>query len=247
LRRSAPRIVTGMSAAQAVALNPLPASPSSDDVEFRRERWIPEWVRRVGAASWVTGPSGRIVYMNERAAELLGADVGNATGRPCHEVVASRTATGAPFCASRCRVVAECDGGGEVAPHEVQVGGRGGGGRHWLQMTSIPIESPDRARRWIVHIAHVLDRSRRIELHMARVAARSEEIREVDEARARRPLSPREREVLELLAHDVELRQVAARLGITYVTVRNHVQHVLAKLGAHSVEEAVAMHVLATA
>ena len=53
------------------------------------------------------------------------------------------------------------------------------------------------------------------------------------------PLTPREREVLELLAEGISNRAIAERLVLSVNTVRNHVQSVLSKLGAHSKLEAV--------
>lgn len=57
-------------------------------------------------------------------------------------------------------------------------------------------------------------------------------------------LTPREREILELLAEDNTLHAIAERLYVSYTTVRNHVQHILLKLGVHSTMEAVAQHLL---
>lgn len=54
-------------------------------------------------------------------------------------------------------------------------------------------------------------------------------------------LTPREREVLELLAAGVPSNEIAERLFVSRNTVRNHVQNVLTKLGAHSRLEAVAI------
>lgn len=54
------------------------------------------------------------------------------------------------------------------------------------------------------------------------------------------PLSPREIEVLRLLAAGTSTAAIAQRLGIAAVTVRNHVQRLLDRLGAHSRLEAVA-------
>jgi two-component system, NarL family, response regulator DevR len=53
-------------------------------------------------------------------------------------------------------------------------------------------------------------------------------------------LTPREREVLELLALGLSNQAIAERLVLSVHTVRHHVQNVLAKLGAHSKLEAVA-------
>ena len=54
-------------------------------------------------------------------------------------------------------------------------------------------------------------------------------------------LTPRELEVLQLLAEGVPNREIATRLGVQLTTARNHVQSILAKLGAHSKLEAVAI------
>ena len=54
-------------------------------------------------------------------------------------------------------------------------------------------------------------------------------------------LSAREREVLELLGAGVSTANIAAQLFLSVHTVRNHVQSILTKLGAHSKLEAVAI------
>jgi len=55
-----------------------------------------------------------------------------------------------------------------------------------------------------------------------------------------RPLTSREREVLFLFAEGLGTEATAARLEISRVTVRNHSQRILAKLGVHSRLAAVA-------
>ena len=57
------------------------------------------------------------------------------------------------------------------------------------------------------------------------------------------PLTPREREVLELLAHGLTNRQIAERLRISEHTAKFHVAAVSAKLGAASRTEAVSLGV----
>lgn len=54
-------------------------------------------------------------------------------------------------------------------------------------------------------------------------------------------LTTREREALTLLAEGASTRDIAARLFISHNTARNHVQRLIAKLGAHSRLEAVAI------
>jgi DNA-binding CsgD family transcriptional regulator len=53
-------------------------------------------------------------------------------------------------------------------------------------------------------------------------------------------LTPREREVLELMAAGLDNRAIAAKLRIQYTTVRGHVRSVIEKVGARSRLEAVA-------
>ena len=53
-------------------------------------------------------------------------------------------------------------------------------------------------------------------------------------ARPDRPFTPRERDVLALLARGMVASEVAETLGIDLSTVRFHVRHILEKLGVHS-------------
>jgi DNA-binding NarL/FixJ family response regulator len=53
-------------------------------------------------------------------------------------------------------------------------------------------------------------------------------------------LTPREREILQLMAQGLDNRAIAERLFISFTTVRGHVQNILEKLEAHSKLEAVA-------
>jgi two-component system nitrate/nitrite response regulator NarL len=58
-----------------------------------------------------------------------------------------------------------------------------------------------------------------------------------DELRLAR-LTPRQRQVLDLLCAGATSAEIARRLVITHTTARNHVQNVLVKLGVHSRLEA---------
>ena len=53
-------------------------------------------------------------------------------------------------------------------------------------------------------------------------------------------LTPRQRDVLHLLARGATTDQIALELHIAHETVRNHIRAVLASLGAHSRVEAIA-------
>ena len=48
------------------------------------------------------------------------------------------------------------------------------------------------------------------------------------------PLSPREMDVLRLMAQGMTNRQIAARLGLSYNTVRTHAASIYSKMAVHS-------------
>ncbi len=57
----------------------------------------------------------------------------------------------------------------------------------------------------------------------------------------KRPLSPREREILELAVRGRSYKQMARELDISKSTVRNHVTDALRKLNVATLREAVAL------
>ena len=80
---------------------------------------------------------------------------------------------------------------------------------------------------------------------IARVAELAEGREATDTMRAPPPeapldLTPREREVLELIARDLSNAEIAERLAIELGTVKNHVHNILKKLNVSSREEAAA-------
>ncbi len=61
------------------------------------------------------------------------------------------------------------------------------------------------------------------------------------EAKTVEPLSPRETEVLQLMARGLQNKEIAAQLVISERTVKFHVSSILGKLGAGNRTEAVTM------
>jgi DNA-binding NarL/FixJ family response regulator len=55
-------------------------------------------------------------------------------------------------------------------------------------------------------------------------------------------LTPRELEILSLIAMGLTNREIADRLGISHNTVKTHVGHILEKLGLRNRTEAVSRH-----
>ena len=87
----------------------------------------------------------------------------------------------------------------------------------------------------------------RVKRSLRRVSATRERSWERKRARARTRrataggLSPREREILGLLAEGRTQGQIATELVISSKTVATHIQHILSKLGVHTRAQAVAL------
>jgi len=211
--------------------------PDTESADTRS--WVPAWISGVGAAIWICDPSGRVTWLNQRAETLLGSAAADCIGRPCCDVIGSASATGAPFCRPRCDVRRLAEAGREIEPVVLRVTGSEEQGR-WFLVVPIALAAPDGSRPWIVHCACDVDRAHRTEEYLSRIASRTVP----GPSAPRNALSRREREILQLLAEDHDPQRIAARLHVSYTTIRNHVQHILEKLEVHSTQEAVAAHLL---
>jgi DNA-binding CsgD family transcriptional regulator len=111
----------------------------------------------------------------------------------------------------------------------------------WLHVLVVPLRGPDGSFPWLVHGAAGCGGPRDAESALHDLVRRSLPAGP-GECRAKLgALTPRERQVVALLCRGATLRGIAATLGVRYVTVRNHVQHIEAKLGVHSLLEIVAL------
>lgn len=207
---------------------------------------VPQWVYAMGVAAWASDPEGKVIFANERFAKLFERDIEDCIGAPCHEVVAGLSPDGEPFCSPYCNTQQKLDRGEEIEPYTVRIGDPDGPEGHWLQLLVIPFEQ-NRQGTYTIHCAFVADRAHIIEGFLDRVASRTPVNidRHFDLEKAK--LSRRETEVLDHLAADDNLYEIAEKLNISYYTVRNHVQHILGKMGVHSTLEAVALYLLSRA
>ena len=80
----------------------------------------------------------------------------------------------------------------------------------------------------------------RVRRSLRRAGALSNGVGKVQAAPVQLSLSPRENEILRLLAAGRSQKEIATALVISSKTVATHIQHVLGKLGVHSRAEAVA-------
>lgn len=103
-----------------------------------------------------------------------------------------------------------------------------------LVSTFILLSEKELASRWGIHLldtGDLAEESRRTEL----IAARCDEITR------RYRLSPREDEILRLLARDTSNQAIERELVIASGTLKAHIQHIYAKLDVHSKKELAAL------
>ncbi|MCH7878093.1 MAG: PAS domain-containing protein [candidate division Zixibacteria bacterium] len=208
-----------------------------------RSSYVPTWVSSLGAPVWISSPDGIVSYINERAETLFGRSATDCLGRPCSSILSDTVSSGCPFCGPQSPVFSRLRWHQPIEPVEVQVVTSRGKGR-WILLMVIPVDSPEGSGPWLVHCAFSENRANNIGEYLNKVSSRTPHDGAGDPTLQRHALTSRETEILRLLADDESLYSIAERLHISYVTVRNHVQHILTKLGVHSIIEAVAYYLL---
>lgn len=204
---------------------------------------FPPWAATLDTPVWVTDPDSKVSWMNQQAAELLGVPLSRGRGRPCFEVVGGVDQRGRRFCSPRCPGMERVRRGHRLSPFRITVAG-GAGRESWLRVLIIPVDHPERRGTWLVHCVVTSQREVRMERYLRNVAHRWNGRDDARDERTQPELTRREEEILDLLSRDESLHVIAGRLNVSYVTVRNHVQHILAKMGVHSIAEAVALRLL---
>lgn len=217
---------------------------STEPTGPQAERWTPSWVKLLGMPVWVTGPDGRISYANGRTEALLGRSLDRIVGSPCYRVISGRTPGGSPFCKPDCHVHRLARRDHEIEPVTIHVPTDGNRTQE-IRVVVIVAHPPDGDTPYFVHCVVDTAREARFHRYLTRVVARSTPRRtRAATGLERAHLTERENQVLRLLSEDETLHGIAHRLDLSYATVRNHVQHILNKLGVHSILEAVAFYLL---
>jgi len=173
-------------------------------------------LERVGMPSYLADREGRIRWLN---AEAL-ARFGDARGRLLSSLAA-------PDHAQRAReqLAKKVVGGAGRTDFEIDVIGLDGKRTTWC-VSSVPVRR-DSAVVGVFGVARLCGDGvrERPEIRAAASASR---------------LTPRQREVLALLADGASTTQIATTLGLAEETVRNHIRQLLRRLGVHTRLAAVA-------
>ena len=193
---------------------------------------------RTADAVFVTAPDGRIAYWDARAETLTGFLAGEVVGRPCHETLRGECEGGGRLCGRGCPVMALARVGRAVPSYDMRVETKLAGKR-WVNVSVLSVDGEDGP--YLVHLVRDAQKAHDA-LEMARNVVRLSSAREAHAARgADAPdLTPRQAEVLALLAAGRSARDIGRELYLSQATVRNHIRALLLALGAHSQLEALA-------
>jgi PAS domain S-box-containing protein len=155
----------------------------------------------------------RIVAWNAGVEDLTGVAAEEAVGRPCWSVLAGLGEDGAAVCHAGCSLAREALK------------------RRACSSQSLLVRTTSGRRRVTVSTITAGDGGDPQLLHLLRPQPpdpSGPSAREVEQ------LTPRQRQVLELLGDGKDAREIAATLGVTVATVRTHIRHILRALGVHT-------------
>jgi DNA-binding CsgD family transcriptional regulator len=190
--------------------------------------------------AFATDSRERIVFWNRGAARVFGRRSEEALGRRCFEVVCGRDVFGNRLCYANCPISAMARANETICGFEARVPGAAGDADPTLvHVTILRIPGPRADLFTLVHVVQPIDpaaREARLPLAVERMA-----LPEASAPDGEPPLTPREVEVLHLVAAGLQNKEIAQTLGLSLATVRNHVHNALEKLGVHSKLEMISM------
>ncbi len=183
----------------------------------------------------------RIVLWNNAIERLLGWRAAEVVGYSCGSVLRGHDAFGNRYCEEHCPVIQIANRGDAVRRFNLTLP-TSDGRSVASEVTVLHLPMPAPLRFLLSHIFRPIDATTAAlhppEEHLPPQSL-SEAARYATDARLRH-LTHREIEILGMLASGLSTAQIAERLFISALTVRNHTQSILRKLELHSKAEAVA-------
>jgi len=182
-----------------------------------------------GDAAFAVAREGVITLWNRAAENSFGYPESKALQQKCWKLLSGKDTFSNNYCHKRCPLI-------EMAFRKVPVNGfqasfrtASAGRRHFsISCVTVFDESGDGL---FLHLCQPRNKTaeRNLTGGRSKAAPRNQNV----------TLSPRETEVLSLLADSISTREIASTMGISPATVRNHIYNVLRKLRVHKRLEAV--------
>jgi DNA-binding CsgD family transcriptional regulator len=188
----------------------------------------------------------RVLSWNQSARDLLGYEESEVIGRSCYEVLRGRDDRGEEFCCPGCDVVMRVRHSRSPVSQELIVSNGAGCPLLLYVSTFVPGgNAPNRGT--LIHVLIDIGRERRMAALIEETVnrhypvARLMSLLQTTGNSPLTSLTKREMEVLAMLAKGMGTPDIAAALFISQSTVRNHIDHLLHKLGVRSRVEALAL------
>ena len=206
-----------------------------------------EALRDAADGAFVIDKDLRILFWNKAAETILGFKSDDVAGQFCYHLLHGYDEGMHLICKAKCQVVKLALSSKPIPNYDILVRTKGRGNR-WLNMSVFTYRMDDtNGKKVIVHLFHGLNHKEvdeRVLSHLADVVRRYQDTphkNRIEMASDPDVLTPREGEILSLLANGHGTQDIATLLSISPSTVRNHIQHILQKLQVHTRLEAVAI------
>jgi PAS domain S-box-containing protein len=210
-----------------------------------RLREIKELVSSTADAAFAVDGAGLIVAWNRAAETLFGLSAEETTGKSCGSIIQGMDECG-PVCSPECAVRQAAQKHHPVGNFDLLI--QTAEGQQWCNVSVLIAEENSSTAPFSIHIVRPIDVRKKLELAMRDFLVKEAHIpqeqlttiKSANRAPARAiELSEREIEIIRLLAKGATTVSIASQLHISRVTVSNHIQHILRKLGAHTRLEAI--------
>lgn len=210
-----------------------------------RRREIKSLIESTADPAFSVNAMQNIEAWNQAAEVLFGIRAVDAIGKSCSSVINGYDECG-KFCSEECCILDAAVKNKKVRNFDLQIGPENT--KTWCNVSILIADVDEAVGPSSVHVLRPIDVSKRLEVlvrdfvvNETGVSAKeAEQLTKITRTPARETsLSPRELEVLKLLANGKTSKTMAEELCISPTTVNNHVQHVLKKLNAHTRLEAV--------
>ena len=205
-----------------------------------------EALRDAADGAFVIDEELRILFWNKAAEAILGFSSDDVAGQFCYKLLHGYDEGRHLICRAKCQVVKLALKSKPVPNYDIHVRTKQGDNR-WLNMSIFTYRMSDtNGKKVIVHLFHDLNHQEvdeKVLSHLVDVVRRYQDIPHkngIELGSLPEVLTPREGEILSLLAKGHGTRDIATLLSISPSTVRNHIQHILQKLQVHTRLEAVA-------
>lgn len=179
----------------------------------------------------------RIRLWSESAVDLLGVTADQAIGRPCYDVMAGTDPANARHCKVDCPVILNAGRGRGTPDFDINVSTLSGA-RRVVNVSIVILGNSEPVDTMTLHLFRDVTRRRHVDSVAHSVSRRVRGRGETSEACLVKPLTPRQLEVLQLLAAGFTASDAAQALEISPTTVRNHIHAAMKRLGAHTRLEA---------